>query len=101
MTFTGKVSDVPAGTLLAVKVDGKPVAVASLDGQLFAVSDICTHRGCSLAEGELKGSAVVCPCHRSEFDMKNGEVLAGPAREPVAVYPVQVSGDEFTISSTS
>ena len=97
MAFTGKVSDVPPGTLLAVKVDGKTVAVANLEGQLFAVSDICTHRGCSLSEGELNGSAVVCPCHRSEFDMKNGEVLAGPAGEPVAAYPVEVSGDEFRI----
>jgi nitrite reductase/ring-hydroxylating ferredoxin subunit len=97
MTFVGKVSDVAPGQLLAVNVDGQPVAIANLDGQLFAIGDVCTHRGCSLSEGTLAGSVAVCPCHGGEFDMTTGEVVGGPPPEPAKAYPVQVSGDEFRI----
>ena len=97
MTFVGKVSDVAPGQLLGVTVDGQPVAVANLDGQLFAIGDICTHRGCSLSEGTLTGSVAVCPCHGGQYDMRTGEVVGGPPPEPVEAYPVQVSNDEFRI----
>ena len=97
MSFVGKVSDVAPGRLLAVNVDGQPVAVANLDGQLFAIGDLCTHRGCSLSEGTLAGSVAVCPCHGGEFDMTNGEAVGGPPQEAIATYAVQVVGDEFRI----
>ena|SRR6266480_4125783 len=97
MTFVGKVSDVAPGQLLGVTVDGQPVAVANLDGQLFAIGDICTHRGCSLSEGTLTGSVAVCPCHGGQYDMRTGEVVGGPPPEPVESYPVQISNDEFRI----
>jgi nitrite reductase/ring-hydroxylating ferredoxin subunit len=97
MPFVGKVSDVAPGQLLAVNVDGQPVAVANLEGQLYAIGDLCTHRGCSLSEGTLTGSVVVCPCHGGEFDVTNGEVVGGPPHESTTAYPVQVSGDEFRI----
>jgi len=66
--------------------------VAHVENELFAFGDECTHEGCSLAEGELgEGEeTVVCPCHGSEFDLRSGEPLAGPAADPVPVYPVRV-----------
>ena len=45
----GKVGDVPAGGVVLFEVEGKPIAVANVDGRLFAFDDLCTHRGCSLA----------------------------------------------------
>ena len=40
-----------------------------------AFDDTCTHEECSLAEGELDGAVIVCPCHGSEFDVRTGDVL--------------------------
>ena len=97
MAFVGKVSDVAPGQLLAVDVEGKQVAVANVDGRFFAIGDSCTHRGCSLSEGELSGTVVTCHCHGGQFDVTNGEVVAGPPREATPAYPVQVVGDEFRI----
>ena len=97
MTFVGKVSDVVPGRLVAVAVDGTQVAVANVDGAFFAIGDACTHRGCSLAEGELSGSVVTCPCHGGQFDVTNGQVVAGPPREPTPTYAVQVVDGEFRI----
>ena len=97
MTFVGKVSDVAPGGLLAIDVEGKRVAVANVDGRFFAIGDSCTHRGCSLSEGELSGTVVMCPCHGGQFDLTDGEVVAGPPRESIPTYVVQVVGDEFRI----
>jgi nitrite reductase/ring-hydroxylating ferredoxin subunit len=97
MAFTGKVSNLAPGELLAIDAEGKPVAVANVEGQLFAFGDSCTHRGCSLSEGELSGTVVTCPCHGGQFDVTNGKVVGGPPREPIPTYPVQVVDDEFRI----
>jgi 3-phenylpropionate/trans-cinnamate dioxygenase ferredoxin component len=97
MTFVGKVSDVAPGQLLAIEVEGQRVAVANVDGRLLAIGDSCTHRGCSLSEGELSGTVVTCPCHGGRFDLTNGAVVGGPPREATPTFLVQVVGDEFRI----
>jgi nitrite reductase/ring-hydroxylating ferredoxin subunit len=51
------------GEMVAVEHEGSTVAVAMLEGELHGFDDTCTHAGCSLAEGELDGHTVVCPCH--------------------------------------
>ena len=47
----GDSSEVPEGEVKAFDVNGAEVAVARLEGQVFAFSDICTHRHCNLATG--------------------------------------------------
>jgi nitrite reductase/ring-hydroxylating ferredoxin subunit len=74
----------------AFDVSGTRIAVASVGDAFYAFGDTCTHRGCSLAEGALEATTVTCPCHGSQFDVTMGEVLRGPAREPVRSYPVRV-----------
>ena len=93
MTFVGKVSDVAPGRLLAIDVEGERVAVANVGGRFFAIGDSCTHRGCSLCDGELSGTVVTCPCHGGQFDLTNGQVVAGPPRESTPTYSVDVVGD--------
>ena len=97
MAFVGNLSDVAAGQLVKVEVDSTPVTVANVDGRLFAIGDGCTHRGCSLAEGELSGNVVTCPCHGGQFDVTTGQVVAGPPREPTPTYAVRVTGDQFQV----
>lgn len=85
--------EVAEGTVAAFEVGERKVAIANVDGTIHAFDDACTHRRCSLAEGELDGSVVSCPCHGAEFDVTCGEVLEGPATEPVEVFEVrQVEG---------
>jgi 3-phenylpropionate/trans-cinnamate dioxygenase ferredoxin subunit len=93
----GKVDDVPEGELRQYEVGGEDVAVANVDGELHAFSDVCTHRQCSLSEGDLDGTTVTCACHGSEFDVTTGDVLAGPAVEPVQSYEVSTEGGDLKI----
>jgi 3-phenylpropionate/trans-cinnamate dioxygenase ferredoxin component len=84
---------VTPGTLAAFDIAGRRVAIANVDGTWYAFDDACTHMGCSLVgQGRLSGTIVTCDCHGSEFDVRTGHVLRGPATRPVQSYPVDADG---------
>ena len=80
-------------------IAGTKVNVASVDGQLHAFDDTCTHRARSLAKGKLDGTTVTCPCHGSQFDVTSGAVLRGPAQRPVRSRLVQTDGENVLVES--
>ncbi|HYR61474.1 MAG TPA: Rieske 2Fe-2S domain-containing protein [Actinomycetota bacterium] len=88
-TVTKKI-DLPKDDLVAYDVCETWVGIAEVDGEVYAIGDLCTHAGCSLAKGTLEGTTVTCSCHGSQFDVTTGEVVKGPATEPVASYKVKV-----------
>ena len=91
------IGDLPPGSGKAFTVAGLRIALFNVDGRFFAIDDLCTHDGASLAEGSLGGTTVVCPWHAAEFDVTTGEVLCPPATESVRSYPVFVNGDSVEI----
>jgi 3-phenylpropionate/trans-cinnamate dioxygenase ferredoxin component len=93
------VGQLAPGEMSLVEVDGQPITVANVRGTLFAFDDLCTHRQCSLSEGQLDGDAIVCGCHDSRFDVMTGRPLSGPAKRPLATYPVEVTADGLRIGS--
>lgn len=97
-TTLGPADAVSDGDMKAFDVEGVKVAVANVDGTLHAFGNVCTHRQCPLAKGDLEGSTVTCPCHGSQFDVTTGAVLSGPAEEPVLSYPVRIEDNAIQIS---
>jgi nitrite reductase/ring-hydroxylating ferredoxin subunit len=94
----GKAADVAPGELAAFNVDGTRIAVANVDGRLFAVDEMCTHEQCSLVEdGTLEGAVVTCGCHGAQFDVTTGEVLSPPAPEPLRVYPLRMEQGDIVV----
>jgi nitrite reductase/ring-hydroxylating ferredoxin subunit len=91
----GSATDVADGQMRVFDVAGTTVNVSNTGGRLHAFDDTCTHAGCSLAEGELDGTTVTCPCHGSQFDVGSGAVLRGPAKEPVRSRIVRVEGADL------
>ena len=85
------------GEMKAFDVRGTRIAVAYVNGLFQAFDDTCTHMGCSLAGGDLEETTVICPCHGSEFDVRSGEVLQGPAREPVETYETRVEDGNLEV----
>ena len=94
----GKATEVATGQMRAFDANGTKVTVANVDGHFHAFEDKCTHQGCSLATGELEGTTVTCPCHGSQFDVRSGEVLEGPAEDPVASWNVEVAGADLIVA---
>jgi 3-phenylpropionate/trans-cinnamate dioxygenase ferredoxin component len=66
------------------------IAVFNIDGDLYAVEDVCTHDGGELAGGPVDGFAIECVRHGARFDLRTGAVLCPPAYEPIAKFPVKV-----------
>jgi nitrite reductase/ring-hydroxylating ferredoxin subunit len=91
--------DVSDGEISAYTVGERQIAVANLGGELRAFDDTCTHQHCSLAEGDLEDSIVQCPCHGSQFDVTTGEVVEGPATEPIEVFDAREDGGELQVST--
>jgi nitrite reductase/ring-hydroxylating ferredoxin subunit len=71
---------------VSVQVGDTPVLLVRDGDDVLALHDRCSHRGCSLATGEIDEGAVTCPCHGSRFDLHTGAVLQGPATAPQPVF---------------
>jgi Rieske Fe-S protein len=83
--------------LVVARVSGKkfPVAIVAPQGEKpYALLMKCTHKSCPL---QAEASGFECDCHGSTFDM-HGAVTKGPAKEPLAVFPVQDAGDAYRVN---
>jgi nitrite reductase/ring-hydroxylating ferredoxin subunit len=88
-TAVAETAQVPDGVATRVVADETPVMLLRQGGSYFALHDRCSHRGCSLSEGEIDGDAIVCGCHGSRFDRRDGSVLQGPATAPQPAFEVR------------
>jgi 3-phenylpropionate/trans-cinnamate dioxygenase ferredoxin subunit len=92
------IEDLKPGSLRRIEVDGVPLCVARLDtGEVYAISDICSHEEIELSDGDLQGYEVECPAHGSRFDVRTGDVSGLPAEEPVKAYVVTVDGEDVYV----
>lgn len=91
--------DVPPGWVLQVRVGNREIALANSNGEYFAMDNACSHAGGPLGDNRLKeGCYVECPWHNSVFDARTGDVLRGPARKAMRMYPVTLLEGEVFVS---
>jgi 3-phenylpropionate/trans-cinnamate dioxygenase ferredoxin subunit len=90
-------NDVEPGTVRYVEADGLAIALCNVEGEFYAIADVCTHDGGSLDQGYLDGNLVECPRHGARFDVITGRAVTLPAIRPVKTYPVKVEGDEVLV----
>lgn len=87
------------GSMTTMDVDGTTVALARVDGALYAFQDECTHAACSLAGGELEGKRVICPCHMGTFDVTTGAVISGPPKQALRLWKVAARADGIELTT--
>ena len=80
------------GTILA---DQKVVVTQPTAGQFKAFTAICTHMGCTVAS--VANGTINCPCHGSQYSIKDGSVVGGPAPAPLAPIPFTISGKDIKL----
>jgi 3-phenylpropionate/trans-cinnamate dioxygenase ferredoxin subunit len=95
------VGDLASGTSYAAVVEGTAVAVVRDGNDFYAIADECSHAAIALSEGEVEGCEIECWLHGSRFDLRTGKPTGPPATEPVAIYPVQVDGDDVLVDVTA
>lgn len=75
------------------------VIVNTAEGQLVALSAVCTHLTCTV-RFESDTATLFCPCHNGRFDL-GGNVLSGPPPAPLETYRVEVVGEDIFVSKKS
>lgn len=85
-----KVEAFGAGEMRTVDADDTEILVINLDGEYFAIEDMCSHEEEPLSGGCIEGDKISCPRHDAHFSIRTGEALTPPAYEPVATFPVRV-----------
>jgi NAD(P)H-dependent nitrite reductase small subunit len=91
------VGEIPMGAGRMVEVAEEEIALFNFNGQFHAISDMCPHRGASLAEGFLDGGKVFCPWHCFDFNLKTGECSMVPSLR-VQTYEVKVEGEDIFVA---
>jgi len=89
----GQTSDVPEGAG-AVFHNSKLVVTQPEKDDYRAFSASCTHGGCTVQEVD---DVIRCLCHGSEFDISTGEVVTGPAQEPLEGFTVTIDGGDIIL----
>jgi 3-phenylpropionate/trans-cinnamate dioxygenase ferredoxin subunit len=101
-----RAAEIPPGARKLVKVAERDIVIFNVNGELFALSDKCPHKGGSLARGKLTGAItssepgtyqysrpgeiIRCPWHAWEFDLRTGRSWCDPQRMRLMNYAVSV-----------
>lgn len=97
-TILGSVKDIPVGNMNVVKAGDREILLVHLDAGIYALDNFCIHGGCRISNGKLVGETLRCLCHGSIFNVKNGEVLDGPAPSPQHTYSVFIKNGEIFLA---
>jgi len=92
-----RVDEFKPGARQRVDVDGSQLVVFNLDGQYYAIEDVCTHDGGQLTGGEIEGDQIICPRHGARFCIRTGAALTAPAYEATATFPVRIENGEIQV----
>ena len=85
------VDDLAEGDATVEEVDGTQIGVFLLDGDVYALENVCPHPGGPLSEGKVEDGCVYCPWHGWQFDVETGDHVHGKAT--AHSYPVTVDDD--------
>lgn len=109
------VDDLPPGSSRPVEVAGRSIAVFNVEGDLYALRNVCPHHGAPLCAGRITGTMrspaveqyryddavpdriLRCPWHGYEFKLADGCSLTAPDRLRVRTYEVAAENGEVVI----
>jgi 3-phenylpropionate/trans-cinnamate dioxygenase ferredoxin subunit len=98
-TKVATTSDLQDGEMIPVAIGEQEILLARIDGEYFAIDNVCSHFRALLTDGELHAEAceVQCPLHDSCFDLRTGIPKDLPADEPVSIFSVRVEGESILV----
>ncbi len=92
------VDQIKPGQMRYVDIDGLPIALANVDGTIYAFGDSCRHEGGPLSSGVLRDGIVTCPWHGWAYNVRTGKALIPPVGLRVPTYPVVIDGNQVVIT---
>lgn len=92
-----RTDDVAPRSNKAFEIDGHDILICNVDGEFYAVRNLCSHAEEKLEGGRIRGHCVVCPKHGARFDLKDGRHLTPPAWAGINTYPLRVVDDRIEV----
>ena len=68
------IKDLKESRLLRVDIEDKPIVLAMVQENVYAMDAVCSHEGGPLEDGSLEGYELKCPWHYALFDVRNAKV---------------------------
>jgi 3-phenylpropionate/trans-cinnamate dioxygenase ferredoxin subunit len=93
------IGDIAEGSVLQrVRSSGDAVCLVRQNGEISALSDICTHQHFSMSLGDLLGDGTLqCAWHGARYDCRTGEVKQVPAVSPLPVFQVRLEDGQILV----
>ena len=88
-------SDIPVGEGKVFAAQ-RVVVTQPAAGEFKGFSAVCTHMQCIV--DQVSSGTIDCPCHGSQFSVKDGHVVAGPAPSPLPAASIKVDGDKISLA---
>ena len=93
-TAAAKAADVPVGSGI-ISDQAKAVITQPKAGEFKAFDWTCKHKGCPV--NKVEGDTIMCPCHGSQYSVKDGSVKRGPATSGLTPLTVDEKGGELFV----
>ena len=107
----GKTGGLAEGAMKKVTAAGQEILLARVNGNYYAVDNLCPHLRGDLSAGTLEGRVITCPLQGSQFDLGDGRPvrwLKEPVSEgsacnslrpprPLRTYRTRVEGDSVMV----
>ena len=84
----------------AVSIGRMDIGIYKLEGEFYAIDDICTHAYACMTDGYIDDGQIECPLHGACFDIKTGKALTAPATIDLRPYEVKIEGDQIMVGVT-
>lgn len=85
-----EIENLPDGGRVWHELVEETAVIFHVNGQYYAIADLCSHDDGPLEDGKLDGHSVECPRHGACFDIRTGAALSLPATSPIPSFAVKV-----------
>ena len=82
---------------LSVKVGEKEIGIYRVNGELYAIEDVCPHAYALLSQGFVDGETIECPLHEAIFHIPTGKCLKEPGGRDLCAYKVRLAGQDIQV----
>ncbi|HAJ05362.1 MAG TPA: hypothetical protein DCL76_02260 [Chloroflexi bacterium] len=89
--------DIDVGEKKIIQIEGSNVVIFNINGDYYCISDVCSHDGGSISDGETDGYTIKCPRHGAKFDVRDGKAKSLPATRGIPCYSIEIVGGELII----
>lgn len=89
--------EIQPGKMIAREIGDLRIVLYSVNGEIFATNNVCTHAYALLSDGWLDDDVVECPLHGGQFNVRSGKALCDPVDRDLTTFPVRIQDGQIQI----